>query len=105
ALLRIEPVTSGLQSRVATSAGARHRADGPVSFAVPGKEGRGIAFVDAPLLGTKKPADDGQLFVLASGPAEVEDRLPPGLRTSSYRSCVRPCANSFGRSCLAMVTR
>jgi 3-hydroxyisobutyrate dehydrogenase len=28
---------------------------------------RGITFVDAPVLGAKKPAKDGQLFVLASG--------------------------------------
>jgi len=32
---------------------------------------RGITFVDAPVLGTKKPAEDGQLFILASGPAEA----------------------------------
>jgi 3-hydroxyisobutyrate dehydrogenase len=38
---------------------------------------RGIAFVDAPVLGTKKPAEDGQLFVLASGPAEARAECEP----------------------------
>jgi 3-hydroxyisobutyrate dehydrogenase len=39
--------------------------------------GRGIAFVDAPVLGTKKPAEDGQLFMLASGPEEARVRCKP----------------------------
>jgi 3-hydroxyisobutyrate dehydrogenase len=38
---------------------------------------RGITFVDAPVLGTKKPAEDGQLFVLASGPQEARERCEP----------------------------
>lgn len=38
---------------------------------------RGITFVDAPVLGTKKPAEDGQLFVLASGPDEARARCEP----------------------------
>ena len=38
---------------------------------------RGIAFVDAPVLGTKKPAEDGQLFMLASGPEEARGRCEP----------------------------
>jgi 3-hydroxyisobutyrate dehydrogenase len=37
-------------------------------------ERRGITFVDAPVLGTKKPAEDGQLVVLASGPEEASSR-------------------------------
>ena len=37
----------------------------------------GIAFVDAPVLGTKKPAEDGQLFMLASGPKEDRARCEP----------------------------
>jgi 3-hydroxyisobutyrate dehydrogenase len=32
---------------------------------------QGITFVDAPVLGTRKPAEDAQLFILASGPAEA----------------------------------
>ena len=41
---------------------------------------RGITFVDAPVLGTKKPAEDGQLFVLASGPEDARRTLRAGLR-------------------------
>jgi 3-hydroxyisobutyrate dehydrogenase len=35
---------------------------------------RGVAYVDAPVLGTKQPAEQGQLIVLASGPEEVRER-------------------------------
>ncbi len=34
----------------------------------------GVAFVDAPVLGTRQPAEQGQLVVLASGPEEVRER-------------------------------
>jgi 3-hydroxyisobutyrate dehydrogenase len=37
----------------------------------------GVAFVDAPVLGTKKPAEDGVLVVLASGPEEPRAMLTP----------------------------
>jgi 3-hydroxyisobutyrate dehydrogenase len=40
---------------------------------------RGITFVDAPVIGTKKPAEDGELFVLASGPEEARARCEPVL--------------------------
>ncbi|HEX7170802.1 MAG TPA: NAD(P)-binding domain-containing protein, partial [Rubrobacter sp.] len=33
-----------------------------------------VAYVDAPVLGTKLPAEQGQLVVLASGPEEVRER-------------------------------
>jgi 3-hydroxyisobutyrate dehydrogenase len=36
---------------------------------------RGAAYVDAPVLGTRQPAEDGKLTVLASGPGQ--DRLAP----------------------------
>ena len=36
--------------------------------------GAGVAFVDAPVLGTRKPAEQGELVVLASGPADARDR-------------------------------
>ena len=42
-----------------------------------GAEERGIAFVDAPVLGTKKPAEDGQLVVLGSGPQEAREHCKP----------------------------
>src|SRR5919198_2071612 len=37
----------------------------------------GMVYVDAPVLGTKKPAEDAQLVVLAAGPPEVRERLAP----------------------------
>jgi 3-hydroxyisobutyrate dehydrogenase len=37
----------------------------------------GMAYVDAPVLGTKKPAEEAQLVVLAAGPAHVRERLGP----------------------------
>jgi 3-hydroxyisobutyrate dehydrogenase len=35
---------------------------------------RGLAFVDAPVLGTKQPAEQGELVVLASGPEGCRER-------------------------------
>jgi len=37
----------------------------------------GVAYVDAPVLGTKAPAEQGQLVVLASGPEPVRARCGP----------------------------
>lgn len=37
----------------------------------------GVAYVDAPVLGTRRPAEQGQLIVLASGPEEVRERCRP----------------------------
>ncbi len=36
-----------------------------------------IPFVDAPVLGTRQPAEQGKLVVLASGPATLRARLNP----------------------------
>lgn len=38
---------------------------------------RGVRFVDAPVAGTKEPAEQGELTVLASGPDEVRERCDP----------------------------
>ncbi len=38
---------------------------------------RNLEFVDAPVLGTKEPAEQGKLTVLASGPDRLKDRLEP----------------------------
>jgi 3-hydroxyisobutyrate dehydrogenase len=38
---------------------------------------RSVAFVDAPVLGTKEPALKGELVVMASGPSELQGRLAP----------------------------
>jgi 3-hydroxyisobutyrate dehydrogenase len=37
----------------------------------------GITFVDAPVLGTKQPAEEGKLVVLASGPDEAREHVNP----------------------------
>ena len=37
----------------------------------------GLVYVDAPVLGTKKPAEDGALVVLASGPDDQQQVLAP----------------------------
>jgi 3-hydroxyisobutyrate dehydrogenase len=37
----------------------------------------GVLFVDAPVLGTKQPAEEGKLVVLASGPDEARERVQP----------------------------
>ncbi|GAB2325433.1 NAD(P)-dependent oxidoreductase [Streptomyces griseoincarnatus] len=37
----------------------------------------GLCFYDSPVLGTRKPAEDGQLTVLAAGPAEGRDAVTP----------------------------
>jgi len=40
-------------------------------------EERGVAFVDAPVSGTKKPAEEGALTVLAAGPESVRELCAP----------------------------
>ena len=55
-------------------------------------EDLGVTLVDAPVLGTKKPADDGALVVLASGPDDAT-----GDRHAGVRSHRRP--HHVGRRC------
>ncbi|MFC7511827.1 NAD(P)-binding domain-containing protein [Streptomyces thermocarboxydus] len=50
----------------------------------------GLRFYDSPVLGTRKPAEDGQLTVLAAGPVESRDTVTPvfdavGARTVDRR--------------------
>jgi 3-hydroxyisobutyrate dehydrogenase-like beta-hydroxyacid dehydrogenase len=40
-------------------------------------ESTGAAFIDAPVSGTKKPAEDGTLIILAGGPQETVRELEP----------------------------
>jgi 3-hydroxyisobutyrate dehydrogenase len=40
-------------------------------------EDHGVALVDAPVLGTKAPAEQGELVVLASGPQDAQARCEP----------------------------
>lgn len=42
-------------------------------------EGEGLVLVDAPVLGTKKPAEEGELIVFAAGPEEVRETVAPVL--------------------------
>ena len=46
----------------------------------------GIALVDAPVLGTAKPAQDGMLTVLASGPDDAVARCDPVFRAIGQRT-------------------
>jgi 3-hydroxyisobutyrate dehydrogenase len=39
--------------------------------------GHDVAFVDAPVLGTKAPAEQGKLVILAAGPHELRERVQP----------------------------
>jgi 3-hydroxyisobutyrate dehydrogenase len=49
-------------------------------------EQHGLGFVDAPVLGTKQPAEQGALVVLASGPEDLAARLAPILDAVGKRT-------------------
>ncbi len=49
-------------------------------------ERHGLQFVDAPVLGTKQPAEKGELVVLASGPESVQARLAPAFDAVAKRT-------------------
>ena len=49
-------------------------------------ERHGLRFVDAPVSGTRQPAENGQLLVLAAGPADVREPLSPVLDAISART-------------------
>jgi 3-hydroxyisobutyrate dehydrogenase len=49
-------------------------------------ERHGLLFVDAPVLGTKGPAEQGELVILASGPEELHERLAPILDVVGKRT-------------------
>lgn len=40
-------------------------------------ERHGVTFVDAPVLGTRQPAEEGKLIVLVGGPTSVQDVVTP----------------------------
>ncbi|MFE9774380.1 NAD(P)-dependent oxidoreductase [Streptomyces sp. NPDC005931] len=65
----LRPGTAWVQS---TTAGI----EGVAELAVFARE-HGLLFYDAPVLGTRQPAEAGQLTVLAAGPAEGRDRVVP----------------------------
>jgi 3-hydroxyisobutyrate dehydrogenase len=47
---------------------------------------RGLPFIDAPVLGTKQPAEQGQLVVLASGEEGLTDRVQPIFDAVAHRT-------------------
>jgi 3-hydroxyisobutyrate dehydrogenase len=47
---------------------------------------RGVALLDAPVLGTKGPAEQGKLVVLASGPAAAREKARPVLDAVGART-------------------
>jgi 3-hydroxyisobutyrate dehydrogenase len=46
----------------------------------------GLVFVDAPVLGTKAPAEKGELVVLASGPDDARSRIDPVFDVVGHRT-------------------
>jgi 3-hydroxyisobutyrate dehydrogenase len=46
----------------------------------------GVGFVDAPVLGTREPAENGQLVVLESGPEEARPRVQPVFDAVGHRT-------------------
>jgi 3-hydroxyisobutyrate dehydrogenase len=49
-------------------------------------EGHGVAFVDAPVLGTRQPAEQGALTVLAGGPVPAREAVRPVLDAIGSRT-------------------
>lgn len=61
----------------------------------------GVTLVDAPVLGTRKPAEDGALVVLASGPAQAQEAVAPVLDAIGSRTLWVGPAGSGSRLKLA----
>lgn len=57
----------------------------------------GIRFVDAPVLGTKQPAEAGQLIVLASGPEDTREICNPAFDAVGSRTIWMPNAGDGQR--------
>lgn len=49
-----------------------------------GRHGRG--YLDAPVLGTRQPAEQGELIVLAGGPRELEPRVAPVFEAIGHKT-------------------
>ena len=58
----------------------------PIAALAEYAERHGLRFVDAPVSGTRQPAENGQLLVLAAGPADVREPLAPVLDAISART-------------------
>jgi 3-hydroxyisobutyrate dehydrogenase len=61
----------------------------------------GLAYVDAPVLGTRGPAESGALVVLAAGPEDVRDRVAPVLDAIGSRTLWLGAAGEASRLKLA----
>jgi len=61
----------------------------------------GVTLVDAPVLGTKKPAEEGSLVVLASGPEEAREVVAPVLDAIGGRTMWVGAAGAGSRLKLA----
>ncbi|MBF4161618.1 NAD(P)-dependent oxidoreductase [Nocardioides acrostichi] len=64
-------------------------------------ERAGVALVDAPVLGTRKPAEDGALVVLASGEEALRQRVAPVLDAIGSRTMWVGAAGAGSRLKLA----
>jgi 3-hydroxyisobutyrate dehydrogenase len=73
-----EPGTVWLQQATVGVAGCEHLAQVALEL--------GLTYVDAPVLGTKGPAEAGQLTVLASGPDDVRETVTPVLDAIGART-------------------
>src|SRR4051794_18984904 len=58
--------------------------------------GRRVTIVDCPVIGTKQPAEQGKLVVLAAGPEEERERCAPVFEAISQKTVWfdRPCGGS-----------
>ncbi|MFJ7768330.1 NAD(P)-dependent oxidoreductase [Streptomyces sp. NPDC097107] len=74
----LRPGTAWVQS---TTAGV----DAVADLAAFARE-HGLVFFDAPVLGTRQPAEAGQLLVLAAGPADTRDVVAPVLDAVGSRT-------------------
>jgi 3-hydroxyisobutyrate dehydrogenase-like beta-hydroxyacid dehydrogenase len=64
-------------------------------------EPHGVVFLDAPVSGSKKPAEDGSLVILASGPREAVVEMEPLLLTMGKK--VVYCGDAGQGSAMKMV--
>jgi 3-hydroxyisobutyrate dehydrogenase len=105
----VRSVMDGPEGALSAMAGANHqgghhRTDDPygpdhnlwLQMSTIGEEGarqcaelanaRGVGFVDAPVLGTRQPAERGELVILESGPEEARPRIQPVFDAVGHRT-------------------
>src|SRR5690349_7635407 len=58
----------------------------PVEHCIEMAQRQGRTIIDAPVLGTLKPAEDGKLTVLASGPDDAIERCSPVFRAIGHKT-------------------